>query len=482
MTVTARPPLSAPIAMTAAGKDTAPARLSLAVVLYLAMILIPIQFNLGTIFMTGVRTVLLVMIVPLTLRLFTGGLGRILLTDVLLLVYGLWNIFTLFLNSPSQAISFGGSYVLEVYGSYLLARAFVRTPEQFHAACRGLFIVLLCSLPFAFYETQTGRAPLNIWVSKLPGIHGFHDFYNAAAGRRLGLERSQVMFAHPIHYGVFCASLFSLAFVGFRDRIGTLRRYLLCGAVCAGVVFSVSSGAILPMFFQAGLIGWAWAMGRVKSRWIILTVLVVLAYVGIDLLSNRTPIVVLLEHVALSPETAYGRVIIFEWGMINVWKHPFFGLGLNDWERPWFKLSPSMDNFWLLVAVRYGIPGFLMLAVAYLAVVWGAMRRDLGPAADVLNYRRAWVFGQIALILALCTVDVWSTALSFVFFLFGMGVWFLQYRPPERREAVPAAPHSDFPRALSGQLSYTRFAGRSGRGPDRIARPQPAAREAPRTR
>lgn len=435
------------------GKDH---RLSPAVMFYFLMIALPIEFYVGSIFMTGVRVVLLVVAVPLSLRLFGGQFGRILLTDILLLAYGIWGIGTLFVNSPDQAVSFGGSYMLEVYGSYLLARAHVRTPEQFRAACKGLFLVLLFSMPFALYETRTGVALLPRLIDKLPGIFSVADFYNEDEGKRMGLERSQVIFAHPIHYGVFCGSLFSLAIVGFKGSIPSFRRYVLGGLALLGVVVSVSSGAILPMMMQFLLVSWGWMFDRVRTRWLILSGLVAVCYVIVDVISNRTAIEVLLEYGTFSPGTAYGRILIFEWGMDNVRKHPFLGLGLNDWERPWWKISSSMDNFWLLSTVRYGIPGFLLLIISYLAMIWGVMRRDVGDAGEVWQYRRAWVFTQIAMVLALCTVDVWATVMSYTFFLFGMGAWFVTAEPPRvaahgNVDTVPPVPS----RVAAGR--YTRF-------------------------
>ena len=434
--------------------------LSFAVALYLAMIALPIHFNLGSVFMTSTRAVLLATTIPLTIRLFSGQLGRILPTDVLLLIYSVWSVATFFINSPDYAISFGGSYVLEVYGSYLLARNYIRTPEQFRAMCRGLFAVLIFTLPFAIYETQTGRALIPTLIEKLPGIHSWGDFNNFLAGRRLGLERSQVIFSHPIHYGLFCASLISLALVAFKGLVSSSRRYLLGLLVCVGVICSVSSGAILPMILQIGLLSWAWAFSSVRRRWIILCGIVVFCYVVVDMLSNRSPVTVFLSYAALSKETAYARIYIFEWGMNNVWKNPFIGIGMNEWERPSWK-SASMDNFWLLTTVRFGIPGFLLLAGAYFLPVWAAMRRDFGDGGPTWQFRRAWVFMQIGMILTLCTVDVWSTALSFVFFLFGTGIWLVSAQPdPVSGEDVVSKAET----SVRGPAPrYTRFAGHGAR-------------------
>ena len=177
-----------------------------------------------------------------------------------------------------------------------------------------------------------------------------------------------------------------------------------------------------------------------------------------------------LSYATLSEETAYGRIHIFEWGMNNVWKHPFIGIGMNEWERPWWK-SASMDNFWLLATVRYGIPGFLLLAVAYLLPVWAAMRRDFYAGGPIWQFRRAWVFMQVGMILTLCTVDVWATALSFVFFLLGAGVWLVSFQPDPIVERELVDQGKD-PARRSG-IPYTRFPGRGARqgsrlGPDKM--------------
>ena len=435
-------------------------RLSLAVVLYFLMIALPIHFSLGSVFMTGTRAVLLVTTIPLTFRLFSGQLGRVLPTDVLLLIYSFWSVTTLFMNSPDYAISFGGSYVLEVYGSYLLARNYIRTPEQFRAMCRGIFAILICTLPFAVYETQSGRALIPTLIAKLPGIYSWGDFYNLSAGRRLGLERSQVIFSHPIHYGLFCSSLISLALVAYNGVISFTRRYFLGFLVSVGVVCSVSSGAILPMILQIGLMAWAWIFKTMRMRWLLLGIIVAVCYIIVDILSNRSPITVFLSYATLSSETAYARIHIFEWGMNNVWKNPFIGIGMNEWERPYWK-SASMDNFWLLTTVRYGIPGFLLLGSAYFLPVWAAMRRDFGDTGSTWQFRRAWTFMQVGMILTLCTVDVWSTALSYVFFLLGSGAWLVSAQP----DAVVASEAIDQTAALRARTgaTYTRFAVRRGR-------------------
>lgn len=402
--------------------------LSFVVAFYFLMIALPIHFNVGPIFMTGTRAILLATTIPLTIRLLSGQLGRVLLTDVLLLIYVCWSVMMLFVHSSSQAITIGGAYFLEVFGSYILARTFIRTPEQFRSLCYGLLAILIFSLPFAIYETQTGRPVIPLFIDSIPGLSSHPDYSSATFGSRLGLERSQVIFGHPIHYGLFCSSLISLILVGLKGSISNTARYFFGFLISLGVVASVSSGAVLPMFLQFFLMAWAVVFRNMPSRWIILSAIIVVCYVVVDIISNRTAIEVFLSRTALSSETAYGRIVIFRWGMVNVWENPFFGIGLNDWVRPAW-LAGSMDNFWLLLTVRYGVPGFIFMSIAYVSLIWKVARIKLDTTSPVWQFRRAWVFMQIAMILTLCTVDVWETPLSYVFFMLGAGAWLTVAQP-----------------------------------------------------
>ena len=109
--------------------------------------------------------------------------------------------------------------------------------------------------------------------------------------------------------------------------------------------------------------------------------------------------------------------------MKNLWGSPLFGIGLNDWVRPWYMHSGSMDNFWLVMGVRYGIPGFVTIASGYALMIYGIMRRDFEQSPVLARIRRAWVFTFLGLSFTLTTVHIWTNIYSFVFFMFGAGVW-----------------------------------------------------------
>lgn len=426
-------PMAGQFNMTSAATVLGKRRVALPVALFLIAVIVPAHFYAGPLLLTGVRFVLLMSLIPILIRLFQGQFGRVIPTDILFVFHIVWMGVSLSFNNPNLLISQIGSVGLEFIGGYFLARAFIRSAEDFVAMIK-FFVLLVClSVPLAIHESLTGRPAMIELLWRLPF---FVTEKIVTIDGRLGLERAQVAFGTPIHYGLFCSVAFSMTLVGLKDVIKDSSRWILAGVIGTGVFLSLSSGALLPVFMQFFLVMWYWIFKKVRSRWIILLSIIAVIYVGIDLASNRTPIKVFFTYATFSSHNAYWRSIIFEWGMKNVWDNPWIGLGLNDWVRPWFMYSGSMDNFWLVIAVRNGIPGFLLLATGYAIVMYKVMRVNLENNITLARIRLAWVITFISLTFTLCTVHVWSSVYSLVFFLFGAGVWLFTSELPGADDAT----------------------------------------------
>lgn len=432
-------------------------KLSIVVWLYILTIAFPLGFQVGSLAMSPMRVLLLAMVIPLTIGLFSGRYGRILPTDWLLFIHIAWATVAMAVNNPSQVVENIGSAAIELIGGYLVGRAYIRSPADFAALCRALFLVVLLWVPFTFYETMTGDPVLLTWIEGLPGIS---TYANVNKELRMGLERVQGIFAHPIHFGLFCSIVFSLAFVGFRGIYSGPKRWAVATLVGASTFLALSAGALLALILQVFLIFWHFVFRTNDRKWSILLGLFVLAYIVIDLLSNRTPIKVFMSYATFSAHTAYWRGLIFEYGMQNVWANPIFGIGLRSWVRPSFMNSGSMDNFWLVMAVRYGIPGFLTITLAYVDIVRRVGIRDFRADPIVSQFRLAWMFTFMGLSFTLSTVHIWTALFSFVFFFLGAGAWFIAHQPQaESTEKAVTAP---------------------GRAPIRYAREHVAEVQAPR--
>lgn len=413
--------------------------LPLPVLLYFVFMLLPITFQLGPLNFTGLRLFLLPLVIPLTVQLFIGVYGRIILPDILFILHILWVFVAILANNPSYAIEHTGSTGIELWGGYLLGRVFIRSRENFISMIRLIAFVVMCCIPFAIYELATGIPPLIKAMSSLPGISSIVD---VNPGQRLGLYRVQMVFPHPIHYGIFCAILLPMCWVGMRGIYSNTARLVVSACVLVSGFTALSSGALVAIALQLGLILWAYMARNIKRRWLFLLCLFFTSYAVLGLLSSRTPFQVFMTYATFSTHNAYVRVAIFDAGIQNVLASPFFGIGLNDWERPIW-LSASVDNFWLLTAMRYGFVGLLFMLGGY---IWAIVRiglRNFESDIVLWQFRRAWMFSFIGLSISLATVHVWNSIFSFIFFMFGTGMWMLFEKPHVPEKTRPGVSDDD---------------------------------------
>lgn len=466
---------SIPSAVAAPASANNSGKLALPVVLYLVAVMLPIGFNLGPIYLNLVRLVLLMAVVPLTLRLFAGSYGRLLVPDFCFFLFIAWMTITTTINDPDRVLENVGSTSIEFIGGYVLGRAYIRTAADFIRLSRALVMMIILTTPIALYELYTNVPPLLTLLQRLPGIRT-EWIVQSDDEMRMGLYRVQAMFPHPIHYGMFCSSGFALCFIGLKGVYSNTRRYLALAVITFCTFTSLSSGALLPIFMQTGLIAWALLFRKTEKRWLILALLCALGYVALLFLSNRPPIIVVMSYATFSAWNAYWRALIFEYGIQNVWANPWFGIGLTaDWVRPVWMGPSSVDNFWLVVAMRYGLPGIALLGLGYLQPLWSIGFRRFDPAKAIWPLRRAWLMVFMGLTFSLSSVHVWSTLYSFVFFLFGAGMWFLT-SPTETPGAGPDVPPDVAPDTgpTKPMSRYSRFPAKS-RVPAAGAVPVPVA-------
>ena len=116
-------------------------------------------------------------------------------------------------------------------------------------------------------------------------------------------------------------------------------------------------------------------------------------------------------------------------------------------------ITNSIDNFWLVFAIRYGIPGVGLMFGAYLAVLIGLMRAR--PAsASVKAHRNALVFSLAGIGIAICTVHLWGAVFVFFMFMLGAGAWISEAPRGAGAQVSPlrsparAAPASAVPQAI----------------------------------
>ena len=311
-------------------------------------------------------------------------------------------------------------------------------------------MVVVLSLPFAIYESWTSYTTIPRWLATISGVTSHSDVHHPP---RLGLYRTQFVFAHPIHYGLFCALTFSLVFVGLTGIWGWLRRYFVSAIILICVVLSVSSGPILATGTAIGLILWGVTMKWTGRRWQILGWIVGIGYMIAEVASNRVAIYAIVERLALSPGTAFFRRLQFEFGVRQIERTPVFGVGFHEFPLPWWFNTTSIDNFWLLLALQFGLPALLLAAGAFIAAMIMVGRNDFSGRPDLQPLRLGWMVSMIAVSLALATVALWGEMYSIILFLLGGGMWMATV-DTSVPVAVTPEPGTEPPTA---RVRYTRF-------------------------
>ncbi len=383
-------------------------------VLFLACALMPISFHLGGLLLSPTRILLLASFVPAVALVLAGRAGRVTAVDWLFLAHGAWIILALFITHGTARIPFAGITMIEVTGGYFLGRLVIRDRAQFAWFFRLALFWLILMTPLTFHELLTGTQLVNETLGKYfdTPIRG-----GSAVGR-MGMERVYSVFDHPIHFGIFCATL--LSSISFMYWVDGQKGIAALAAVFLIVTAftSLSAGPLLASVLQVLLLIWNAVM---KGQWKLLAVLFVIFYVLLDLVSDRTPVTIMLDTLTFNTGSAWTRIIIFDYGWAAVERNPIFGIGFNDYPKP-FWLTSSVDNFWLLVALRYGMVGAGLLIAAYVMHFRLMAKANIG-AEDIRGLRTGYLITLLALSLSMVTVHVWGNLSVIIMFFIGAGAW-----------------------------------------------------------
>ena len=105
---------------------------------------------------------------------------------------------------------------------------------------------------------------------------------------------------------------------------------------------------------------------------------------------------------------------------------------MNEWRRTGWTWTASVDNFWLVTAMRHGIPAFLFLVAAIVINLRRIFANKALPESAV-ECRSAYLVMSTGLFFTLSTVHVWGGPSILVMALIGGGAWMAEGRD-ERTE------------------------------------------------
>lgn len=372
------------------------------------------SFYVGNLRIDGTRLVLFAILPALLMRAMSGRF-RWQYFDYAILGHAIYMVLAMMVNHGlALGLKSGGIVAFEAMGGYFCARLCftnIGAIQKFLKLMASLYVVVVT---FLVVEIVTQKNVIRDAFSVVADA----DF-TLNSKSRFGLLRPVGPFPHSIHAGVFCGAFFAMFWMGLKGGgrlVGSL-------ASIVGVGVSLSSGPLLALVMQIGLIVYRAIMKTFKGvrYWRILVIALVIAGTFIQIGSNRGVVLFVIQNITFDGWTAFYRTLIWDFGMLSIKVHPLFGIGFSDWARPGW-MHGSVDAFWLLTAMRYGLP-CLILMVAAIALIY---RNVAISAREVTDPRwkglcLGWVFAMTAFLFAGFTVHFWANLYVLFFFMLGMG-------------------------------------------------------------
>lgn len=432
--------VSIPVVEQPDAAEHTPFRLFLLVI---GILMVPGLFSVAGSVLSPYRVALLASYPFLVHRWLTIIGGRPAMVDVLMLMSGLWLILALVVNHGLGVLPRGIIMFVEMTGGYLIGRTLIRSATDHRTFFRAFTWAFVVLAPLLFIEVLTG---FNL-LRKLADIVMSVPARQSNLGQRFGLVRAQGPFEHPILLGLVASLAVSNVFYIYRRQFA--KSVGLAGFFFVMVFTSVSSGPLLSVFCQGALTVWDRMLSFLRIRWLLLAYLAVLGFLLMRISEEFNLLGFVLDNFAYSAVSAEGRLIVFDYGTLEVSRHPVFGIGLNDWTRPWWRAGrSSFDNFWLMQAMRFGLPTFIFLALAW-AVSFVRIASQSTLTEEEGDYRLGYLFTMIGLAITLGTVYIWNATAVFVWIYIGAGAWFYQNRREQddtalrRRRAAQARAFSN---------------------------------------
>jgi hypothetical protein len=410
-----------------------------AMLLILAIIFPPeIGASVGGLFLNPYRLVLIISFFPAFIGLISGKVGRLRICDFLMFFYGLWAMIALTFTEGAQvAMQTGGVHALESFGSYVIARRYITSPMIFRGVVALLTVIVISLTVFTVPESITGINILHQAAITVFGKNALDGVSTIPMTKRFGLTRAFGPFEHPIIYGTFCASALGMSWyiLAKRERWYGARVFRGFYIVFA-TFFSVSSGALVSAAIQGACIAWDRIARSIKFRWYLVLGGLAFAYVVMSLFGSRPPIRILCGLLAINDYTGYMRYTMWDYGLQDVWAHPLFGIGtLHQWDHPAWMSSKSLDAFWLLEAMRFGLVASFCLIGSIVSVAFGLIRMKKLP--DLLDRcRKGWIMSILGFVTSGVTVHFWNAIFVYLCFMVGMCVFVLNYKPKSEANAL----------------------------------------------
>lgn len=312
---------------------------------------------------SAARALLLTLTPVLLIRFgqqITTGRYRFVLSDLVVLVTGLWMFVALGqIDGMQEALTHAGPDALELCCGYMAARLLLSKHGQAMSFVNFLCWIIAIVGLLGLLDTLTHHSFVHELIRPLLG-----GKLIAADDVRLGLLRATSTLEHPILYGITCSVglLFAIS-LPIRGRGFTI---FSCGL---GTFLALSSAPIIGVVLGLALLAYNRMTAGIRLRWAVLIGVAILAIGTIFVVVDR-PFALIFNHLVFNTEDAYYRMWVWQVAGTELGASPWFGLGFEFPDE----IPHTIDSVWLFWALRYGIPGSLLLGLTILAAAVASAR------------------------------------------------------------------------------------------------------------
>jgi hypothetical protein len=394
-------------------------------------------------------------------QLLASGKRRLVVPDLMIASAGVWMI-------VSPAIVFDLTYSLhhsapiavEFCGSYLVARVLLAEHGEalsfVNLMCYVIAFVALMGVP----DVLANRSVIHDFARELTGYP--ITFENE---HRLGLYRAMGPIDHPILFGMVCALGLLLVVVS------QIRAKGLTIAACSlGVVLSLSSAPIMCAALGLSLLTYNRIMARFPSRWFFLVGIVAVG-IGASYAIMASPLDYVFGRLMLDPQTYWVRLLEWKFAGGVVLNSPWVGVGF-EWpeiaKRIGF-LFWSIDSLWLYLALAYGIPGAVLIALSMVsAACYPTSGRRVNLTADESKLATSLGVSMVIIVLLGFAVHFWAASWMLAGLLVGV-----RAHLADLGSRTPAKLTKTNPSGVRAKLWPTRSLPTASRNPTYAVEPTP---------
>lgn len=383
-----------------------------------------LALDIGGVMLPPYRVALMVM-APFAIFEMARRNMRLTLPDYLLILGSIWVVPAYMMTSGvGKAIEGGGSFVIDSLGSYLIGRAYITDVRRLRAFLqRALPGVIIIAIILAIEAISHKLLIADLF----PQRARLDKLYEV----RLGLLRARASFPHSISAGFFMTSLLPLYFMsGLRNSkwVGTVASLF--------AVFTVSSSALLTIVFSAFLMGYRMVFTRLlkmRERMIYLAFAFGGLFLSLELFTGAGAARTLIRNFTLDPRSGYYRIMIWDYGTASVARKPIFGIGDAPMPRAKWMVTETIDNHWLMLAVKFGLPCAVMVFLGVTIAIWRCSKNN----RYLNDFDRATTAGLLISLIASTAISwtgaLWANNIAWFMLLVGVVIALADQLPPSQR-------------------------------------------------